>query len=365
MEFAEDLPLLTPSDTVVFPGSLFQIELRSAALAEHLASHPDATLAVFTRKDAKTEGVSREALHDVGVVAQVVSLGKQPGGGLLAVVRGIERATLESVAEGEVPMAKVARVPAPVAPDVSAPSDHELDALLLSLREAVHVVMEQLRVPAELFAQVDAIASAGELADFIAGRMEATPSEKAEILATLDVKTRVRDVLTRVVRRGEVLKIRKSIDAQIQHDMGKKQREHILREQMRAIERELAEDGEGDDESDVDGLEKRVEEASLSPEAREVAEKQLKRLRNLQTGSPEFGTIRTYLEWIVDLPWTQSTPDSPDIAAVRAVLDADHYGLEKVKRRILEFLAVRKLNGHKKSPILCLIGPPGVGKTSL
>ncbi|HTB76888.1 MAG TPA: LON peptidase substrate-binding domain-containing protein, partial [Polyangiaceae bacterium] len=369
----EELPLLAMHDAVVFPGTLMQILLRDAPLAQHLSSHPEATVAIFVGKAAGTPGeplgdvteMAKSDLATVGVVAQVVSVAKGRGeGALVVVLRGLGRARLEAISTPNATEGAFAKVRVAVAPEVES-ADEELDALVLNLRHAVREVMDQLRLPEELAAQIDSIATAGELTDFVSARLDIPVDEKLEILSTLDVKARVLLVLTKVVRRREVLKIRKSIDTQIQHDMGKKQREHILREQMKAIERELGEDGDGDDESDVDGLEKRVEEASLSPEAREVAEKQLKRLRNLQTGSPEFGTIRTYLEWIVDLPWTKATPDSPDIAAVRAVLDADHSGLEKVKRRILEFLAVRKLNGNKKSPILCLIGPPGVGKTSL
>ncbi len=289
-----------------------------------------------------------------------MSIGRASGGAHAAVLRGLARVRIEEILDaGAFARARVAQIE--VKP---AEKDAEIDALMLSLRQAVRGVMEQLRVPPELAAQVDAIEAPAELADFIAGRLEATLAEKAELLATIDIKERVLAVLTKVVKRGEVLKVKKSIDVQIQNDLGKKQREHLLREQLRAIERELGEDEE-EGEDDLDALESRVAAAGLSAEAREVADKQLKRLRQLQTGSPEFAATRNYLEWIVDLPWTKSTQDSPDIAAVRAVLDADHYGLEKVKRRILEFLAVRKLNGQKKGPILCLIGPPGVGKTSL
>ncbi|MGH7270054.1 MAG: endopeptidase La, partial [Polyangiaceae bacterium] len=165
---------------------------------------------------------------------------------------------------------------------------------------------------------------------------------------------------------GKVLEMRESINVQVESEMGKAQREHVLRQQLKAIERELGEGGDGDGSgSDVDLLEKRVAEAKLPPEASAVATKQLSRLRSLPAGSPEIATAQAYIEWIVDLPWTTVTDDKVEIAEVRAVLDADHYGLEKVKRRILEYLAVRKLKSDKKGPILCLIGPPGVGKTSL
>ena len=354
----EELLLLPLPDAVLFPGTIVQIELRSAALAEELASKPDAPVAVFTRKAATGAGeVSADQLYEVGAIADVIHIVRQPVGAVV-LLRGAARARLDRIVDGPLARASVERLD-----DVAANSD-EIDALFSNLREAVRQVMGQLGAPAELAAQVGAIEAPGALADFVAARLEATTAEKAELLATLDVKARVLAVLTRVIRRGEVLKVKNSIDAQVQHDMGKKQREHILREQMKAIENEL---GEGDDAEgdEIEALARRVEEANLPEEAREVADKQLKRLRSLQAGSPEVGTVRTYLDWIIDLPWARASGESPDIAAVRAVLDADHYGLEKVKRRILEYLAVRKLKSDNKGPILCLIGPPGVGKTSL
>ena len=360
----EELLLLPLPDAVLFPGTVVQIELRSAALAEELASKLEAPVAVFTRKESRSESgtaagdVAADDLFAVGVMADVIHIVKQPAGAVV-LLRAVARAALERVVPGPLVKAIVQRVE-----DVAATGD-EIDALFLNLKQAVRQVMAQLGAPAEIVAQVDAIDTPGALADFVAARLEATAAEKAELLATFDVKTRVLAVLTRVIRRGEVLKVKKSIDAQVQHDMGKKQREHILREQMKAIEKELGEGDDGDGDEELDVLAKRVEEAKLPEEAREVADKQLKRLRSLQAGSPEFATGRTYLEWIIDLPWKVASGESPDIASVRAVLDADHYGLEKVKRRILEYLAVRKLKSDKKGPILCLIGPPGVGKTSL
>jgi ATP-dependent Lon protease len=363
----EALPLLALHDAVVFPGTVMQIVLRDAPLAEHLSSNPEATIAVFAGRAGQGEPgeplgeVSKSDLHEVGVVAQVVSVAKGRGkSGLVVVLRGVARARLESL-EASGPLMKVKVGPV----EETGAADDELDALFLNLRQAVHEVMDQLRLPAELGVQVDAITSPGMLADFVANRLDVGVAEKAAVLGALDVKARVLQVLTQVVRRREVLKIRKSIDTQIQSDMGKAQREHLLREQMKAIERELGEGDDGDDESDVDALANRVAAAGLSEQAREVADKQLRRLRALQPGAPEFGNVRTYLEWILDLPWTLESQDSPDVGSVRAVLDADHYGLEKVKRRILEYLAVRKLKSDKKGPILCLIGPPGVGKTSL
>jgi len=356
-ELEEEIPLLALPDGVMFPGTGMQLELRNAEMTAWLATKPNSLVAVFTPKDAPTQELSAGDLYPIGTLARVVSLTKQPST-TVVVLRGLARAELDSIASTQ----PFIRAKVREAPEIDA-ADEELGVILLGLRQAVQKVMELLRVPAEFAAQVGAIDSPGALADLVASRLEATTAERAELLATLDIKARALAVLARVLRRGEILKMRQNINAQVESEMGKAQREHVLRQQMKAIEKEL---GGGDDgDSDLDVLEQRVREAELSPEAADVAAKQLKRLRSMQSGSPEYGMVRGYLEWIVDLPWKKATEDATDIAGVRAILDADHYGLEKVKKRILEFLAVRKLKGDKKGPILCLIGPPGVGKTSL
>jgi ATP-dependent Lon protease len=359
-ELAQELPLIALPDVVMFPGTWLQLELKSPEIAERLASGPEALVGVFTPKVAPTEKLSATDLHPLGALARVVKVAKPASGeGAVVVLRGVARAELESLtATRPFLQCKVREVQ-----EIDS-ADDELGALFLALRQSVQTVMTLLRVPSEFAEHVQLIDKPGPLADLVASRIEITPAERVELLAMLDIKARVRTVLGRVAHRIEVLKLRDDINAQVQGEMGKAQREHVLRQQMKAIERELGE-GDGEEDSDLDALEKRIAEAKLSPEASEVASKQLKRLRSMQSGSPEFGTTRTYLEWILDLPWTATTQDVPDMGAVRAVLDADHYGLEKVKKRILEYLAVRKLKSDKKGPILCLIGPPGVGKTSL
>jgi len=194
------------------------------------------------------------------------------------------------------------------------------------------------------------------------GRLR-TIEEKAQLIETLEVKERIRKVLRLLTRQLEILKMRERINSQIKEEMGKNQREYVLRQQLKAIKEELGEDD--GDQGDLDGLEERIAKAELPQEADQVAKKQLKRLRTMQVGSAEYTVVRTYLDWILDVPWSASTEDNLEILEVRRVLDEDHYGLEKVKKRIVEYLAVRKLKKDKKGPILCLLGPPGVGKTSL
>ncbi|MGA7124144.1 MAG: endopeptidase La [Polyangiaceae bacterium] len=357
LDLADNLPLIALGDAVLFPGVVMQLELKSAEIAERLASRPNSLVAVFTLKSGVAVDPSASDLHPVGVVAQVAHIAKQPSG-IVVVLRGVARVGIESVTSRPFLQARVN-----LAHEIDA-ADDELGALFLALRQSVKTVMDLLRAPAEFAEYVGSIDKPGALADLVASRLEVPTKERVELLATLDISARVRAVLARVAHRIEVLKMRDDINAQVQGEIGKTQREHMLRQQKKAIEKELGE-ADGDDDGDLDGLEKRITEASLSPEALETATKQLKRLRAMQTGSPEFGTVRTYIEWIIDLPWTAASLDAPEIAGVRAVLDADHYGLEKVKKRILEYLAVRKLKSDKKGPILCLIGPPGVGKTSL
>jgi ATP-dependent Lon protease len=218
-------------------------------------------------------------------------------------------------------------------------------------------------LPREAASLIDSIQAPGALADLVAANLDAPVEDKAQLIETIEVKERIRKVLRLLTRQLEILKMRERINSQIKEEMGKNQREYVLRQQLKAIKEELGED-EGD-QGDLDGLEERIAKAELPTEADQVARKQLKRLRTMQVGSAEYTVVRTYLDWILDIPWSVSTDDNMDIAEVRKVLDEDHYGLEKVKKRIVEYLAVRKLKKDKKGPILCLLGPPGVGKTSL
>ena len=212
-------------------------------------------------------------------------------------------------------------------------------------------------------ATIESLDSPSALADFVAGVMDAKPAEKQDILETLDVKERLDKVLALLAQRIQILKLSKEIGEQTQQSLSSQQREHILREQLRQIQKEL---GEGDDKAvEIAELRLLIEKAGMPKEAEDQAKKELKRLERMPEAAAEYGMIRTYLDWLIELPWSKLSPESIDIAEARRILDEDHYGLTKVKRRILEYLAVRKLNPEGKSPILCFVGPPGVGKTSL
>ncbi len=361
---SQSLPLLPLRNVVLFPGVTVPFDVgraKTVALAEALSRKERPLIAVFAQKDPRVEDPALGDLHEIGVIARVLATAKQEGGTYALVVEGIERARLDAVS-GTTPYVEVKVTPIDAAP---LDTDAETEALALTLRDQTVELLGMIpQVPHAVVAQLGLLVDTPEaLTDFVAAYVPTTVEEKIEILANLDTKARMRQVLQHVARRLETFKMRARINSQVKDEMGKTQREHVLRQQMKAIQEELG--GDTDETNDLDLLEERIAKANLPEEPLTVAKKQLKRLRNMQAGSPDASTTRTYLEWILDLPWTHESADAADIAAVRAVLDADHYGLQKVKKRILEFLAVRKLKSDKKGPILCLIGPPGVGKTSL
>ena len=246
-----------------------------------------------------------------------------------------------------------------------APStDVELDALVMNLKDVAKRVIKLMpELPKEASALVDSVTEPGQLADLITSNLDVQVDEKQDVLETFDLKSRLRKVLQFLSRQHEVLKVREKINSQVQEEMGRNQREYVLRQQLKAIKEEL---GEIDDSGgDLDDFREKVVNAKMPPETEKVAMKQLERLKVMQPSSAEYTVTRTYLEWLVELPWSIATEDKLDIQGARDILNADHYDLEKVKKRILEYLAVRKLKADKRGPILCLVGPPGVGKTSL
>jgi ATP-dependent Lon protease len=362
IDLSGDLFLLPLRNAIVFPGSVVTFEIgrpKTVAMVEEVAKLEVPHLVAFCQKDPAVEDPAMEDFYPVGTLVRVAGVVKQPSGRYAIVVEGIERVELREItSSAPCSRARVERLPEDTT------DDDELDALGLSLKDTMREVVKLLPgLPRGIVEHMESFRRPGALADYVAQQMDVPLETKALFLAATDAKKRIREVLQLAVRRLEVLRTRDRINNQVHEEMGRTQREHVLRQQMKAIQEELG-DGE-DGETDLDALAKRIEEAELTEEASLVANKQLKRLRAMQTGSPEYSMVRTYLDWILDVPWKTESDDNPSLAAVREVLDADHEGLQKVKKRILEFLAVRKLKNDKKGPILCLIGPPGVGKTSL
>ncbi len=362
IQFGDELPVLPIRNAVLFPGAVAPFDVgreKSVALVEDVDNLSSPVIAIFAQRDPSTDDPGRQDLHPVGCAARVLKALKHSSGNYSLILQGLERIRLDEITQsGPYLKAKVGRL------NETNSGDDEAEALSMSLRDIAKQVIQLMpELPREAGSLIDSIQAPGALADLVAANLDAPVDEKAGLLETLDVKDRIRKVLKLLTRQLEILKMRERINSQIKEEMGKNQREYVLRQQLKAIKEELGEDD--GDQGDLDGLEERIAKANLPQEAEQVAKKQLKRLRNMQVGSAEYTVVRTYLDWILDLPWHAQTPDNMDIGAVRKVLDEDHYGLEKVKKRILEYLAVRKLKKDKKGPILCLIGPPGVGKTSL
>ncbi|HLK37128.1 MAG TPA: endopeptidase La [Polyangiaceae bacterium] len=362
VQFGDELPVLPIRNAVLFPGAVAPFDVgreKSVALVEDVDNLSSPVIAIFAQRDPSTDDPGKDDLHHVGCAARVLKALKHSSGNYSLILQGLERIRLSEITQSAPYLkAKIGRL------HETTTSDDEAEALSMSLRDIAKQVIQLMpELPREAGSLIDSIQAPGALADLVAANLDAPVDEKATLLETVDVKDRIRKVLKLLTRQLEILKMRERINSQIKEEMGKNQREYVLRQQLKAIKEELGEDD--GDQGDLDGLEERIAKANLPQEAEQVAKKQLKRLRNMQVGSAEYTVVRTYLDWILDLPWHNQTPDNMDIGAVRKVLDEDHYGLEKVKKRILEYLAVRKLKKDKKGPILCLIGPPGVGKTSL
>jgi ATP-dependent Lon protease len=356
-------PILPLRNSVVFPASVVPINVgrpRSVRLVEDLVGHERAVVGIVSQRDAEVDEPRFEDLYSIGTVARVVKVLRLGPSSYSVVLHGMARFQMGPHATLEPYMrARGRRIPE------NLERDAELDSLGSALREGTRQVLALTpNLPRETAGILDNVRESGALADLIASNLtpeQASVADKQKILETLDPKARVRAVLAIINRQLELLRVKREVSSMIA-DEGKAQREHILRQQMRTIKEEL---GEGGEEDEVEELRERLRNAGLPDEVNRAARKQLGRLSGMQPQSAEYNVTRTYLEWIADVPWKTTTPDKLDVEETRRCLNEDHYGLEKIKKRIIEYMAVRKLAGSKKAPILCFIGPPGVGKTSL
>jgi ATP-dependent Lon protease len=355
------LPVLPLRDTVTFPETLTPLAVgqeRSKQLVNDVLGSTRMLVMVASRDPEKDEP-SPGDLYDVGVAGIVSRMMKVPDGSLRILVQATQRVRLGPyLAEQPYLVARIAALP-----DVVERSA-ELEALTRNVQRTFSEIIEQIPyLPEELQLAVANIDDPSALGHLIIGALRIETGEKQELLEEVDVGKRLRHLSRILARELEVVQIGSQIQSQVQSEVDKGQREFVLRQQLKAIQEEL---GEGDEQqAEVNELRERIEAAELPEQARKAADRELSRLEKLPPAAAEHGVIRTYLEWLVELPWNQATEDNLDIGHAREVLDADHYDLEKVKDRILEYLAVRKLNPTSPGPILCFVGPPGVGKTSL
>jgi ATP-dependent Lon protease len=355
------LPILPLREMVTFPDTLTPLGIgqeRSIKLVDDVLAG-NRMLAMVASTDPDKEEPGPNDLYEVGVAGVVARMLKVPDGTIRILVQGTQRVRIGDFVQTEPYLvAKVSELSDHVEPS------QELQALTRNVQSTFSEIIEQIPyLPEELQMAVANMDDPSALSHLIAGALRIPASEKQELLEEVDVAKRLRRLSEILARELEVVRLGTQIQSQVQSEIDKGQREYLLREQMRAIQAEL---GEGDEQqAEINELRSRIEEADLPEHARKAADRELSRLERLPPAAAEYGVIRTYLEWLVELPWNERTEDNLDIEHAREVLDEDHYDLEKVKDRILEYLAVRKLNPDSHGPILCFVGPPGVGKTSL
>jgi ATP-dependent Lon protease len=356
----EVLPGLASGAIVLFPGLMVPLassdEPVVQAVTEATAS-PSKMLALFAQK-LGPDGQPTGELYSIGTAANVLRMARAPTGAVQAIIQGVARVRLLTK-EQETPSLRLRVESVPETDHAGIEMEALYRSVLSQFQKAVGL-MEAL--PDELGAAAETIASAGTLADFVAAHVNMKPEDRQAVLEATNVEDRLRLVNSFLTRELEVLQVEQDIQSKVRGEMEQGQRQYILREQLKAIQREL---GESELTPEIDELQKRMEEAHMPEEARKEAQRELDRLRSMPQAAAEYQVSRNYLEWLVDLPWDKGTQDNLEIQRAEEILNEDHYGLDKVKRRILDFLTVRKLKPDSRGPILCFVGPPGTGKTSL
>jgi ATP-dependent Lon protease len=357
------LVIIPVRNMVLFPGMIVPIAVgrESSIAAAQYAIKAERPIGILMQLDAEMEAPGADDLAVMGTLAPVLRYVTTPDGSHHLICQGQQRFRVIRYLEGfPFIVAVVERIP-----ESPVQVDSEVEARYLRLKERAIEVLQLLpQVPKEMIHALQGIDTPGMLADLVAGYMDIKASEKQQVLEEVNLRRRLDLVLDKVNHRIEVLEISRDIEKRTKANLGQREREFLLREQMKAIQKELGEDGDGNAE-EISELRAQIDEADMPEEVAAQAYKEIKRLERMSDGSSEYSMVRTYLDWLVELPWKTPDPDAIDMAQAKIILDEDHFGLDQVKRRILEFLAVRKLKPEGHGPILCLVGPPGVGKTSL
>jgi ATP-dependent Lon protease len=355
------MPVLPLRDVVVYPHMVIPLFVgrEKSIVALDLAMKADKRILLVAQKQADVDDPKGEDLYRVGTVATILQLLKLPDGTVKVLVEGVDRASIEKLIEGEFFSAEVTAMP-----DMERYEEREMDVLTRSvITQFEQYVKLNKKVPPEILTSLAGIEQAGRLADTVAAHMSLKLSEKQKVLEIPDVRKRLEHMLAVIEGEMDVLQIEKRIRGRVKQQMEKSQREYYLNEQMKAIQKEL---GDLDDApNEIGELEKRIKAAGMPKEAREKANSELAKLKLMSPMSAEATVVRNYVDWLVKAPWKKRSKVHLDISAAEKVLEADHFGLEKVKERIVEYLAVQQRVKNLRGPILCLVGPPGVGKTSL
>jgi ATP-dependent Lon protease len=356
-----ELPILAIRNTVIFPVLAFPINVgRDKSLsAVDQALEGDKLLGILAQRDAKNEDPETDDLYLTGTVVKILKSVKMPGNKLSVIIQGLARIKVKSFTQDGPHLRAQVEV-------FEEPAEHprELEAKMGNLRELAQRIIDlSPQIPSEASFLVRSIDNPGVLADIVASNLSIGVEEKQDLLDSFDTGKRMDKVVALLNKEIQVLELSNKIQTEVKGEMDKAQREYFLREQLKAIQKEL---GEVDDrQEEFEELKKAIKKARMPKEVEKTAFKELKRMSRMSPGAAEYTVSRTYIDWLIELPWSRSTEDALEIARAAEILDEDHYDLAKVKERILEYLAVRKLKADMKGPILCLVGPPGVGKTSL
>jgi ATP-dependent Lon protease len=359
--YPSELPILPLRGTVAYPDLVMPLIVgreRSIKLIDE-SMNMDKMIAIITQKNPDIEDPDIEDLYTVGTIATIMKMVKMVDGSQRVVIQGLCRFKLIEFTQREPHLrAKIL----PIFEDYQ--KDIEVDAMYINLRNLFKKAIDMAPyLSSELSQIATKVENPGNLADLIASTINISVVEKQDILEKIDLKERLRKVTVFLNREVETLELSSRIQTNVKEGIDKTQREYYLREQLKAIQKEL---GDTDDKmSEVDEIRKKIFDAKMPADVQKIAEKELDRLSKMSTMSAEYTVSRTYLDWLTEVPWSQQTEDNLDIAGADTILNEDHYDLAKVKKRILEYLAVRKLKADMKGPILCFVGPPGVGKTSL
>jgi ATP-dependent Lon protease len=354
------MPLLPLRDVVVYPHLVIPLFVGRAksVKALEIASDGNKQILLVAQKSANKDEPDAEDLYEIGTLATVLQMLKLPDGTVKVLVEGLHRVRVsEFVETEECFLAKAEKIADPIE------NDSETEALMRTVfTQFDQYVKLNKKIPPEILTSLATISEAGRLADTISAHLTLKLEEKQKILEMLSVLERLEHLLHLMESEIDILQVEKRIRGRVKRQMEKSQREYYLNEQVKAIQKEL---GEQDENAELEELEKRIKDSGMTKEAHAKIDAELKKLKMMSPMSAEASVVRNYIDTLVNLPWKKKTKISKDLATAEAILDADHYGLEKVKERIVEYLAVQQRVGKLKAPILCLVGPPGVGKTSL
>ena len=362
-EKTAEISILTLKNSVLYPGTVVPLLIgrdKSMSLIED-AIKKNSYIGVISQKDANIETPGIEDLYTVGTLAKIIKFSKDSEGHYNIMIEGIKRfSILEFTEEEPFFRANVTGIPESAEGEL----DEEVYILFETLKEsALDVIAYLQEVPNNVGEFIEKVQDPGNLADIVAGNIAETIEEKQEILETFSVHDRVMRALELIGRKQEMLYVSNKIQNQVKEEISRNQKEYYLRQQLKAIKDELGDTAE--DNEDLEALKQKMKTIDLPTDVVKIMTKEIKKMRNMQQSQAEYNVTLNHLELLLDLPWDTRTRDSLDLDKVQERLDFDHYGLEKVKKRIIEYLAVRKLKDDMRGPILCLLGPPGVGKTSL